>query len=105
MGAWDVEGENPWREAAEEKAGKKRREYEGRVSRMRAAYSALVAAGTRPTRRAVLDAMNADGGEEVGMAQLRAWTSDKAPWSPFRCDTDNGNALTDTARDPIDWGE
>ncbi len=105
MGGWDVEGENPWREAAEEKAGKKRREYEGRVSRMRAAYSALVASGTKPTRRAVLDAMNADGGEEVGMAQLRAWTSDKAPWSPFRCDTENGNALTDTARDPIDWGD
>ncbi len=85
LARFDVEGENPAREAMETRKAKARREQDECVAMIAGAVAECERDGVPPTRRAVLERIN-DGREgKVTMAQLKHWTTAQADWSPYRC--------------------
>lgn len=104
LASFDVEGENPWREASEKKSGKKKAELSERVASIRNAVTRCGADGVPATRANVLRRMN-EGlpeDEQETSEHLKNWTTgSKSPWSPFRCsDKEHGSVVYDSSEAP-----
>lgn len=107
LSRYDVEGENPVREAIDARKEKARAYQSERVSMMQDALRRCWADGVPATRRAVLERIN-EGRDEldaVTLTQLSNWTTSKAEWSPFRCSGKEHGSVMYDIREEDPWGD
>jgi hypothetical protein len=104
---FDVEGENPAREAIDARKEKAKQEQAERVNIMSDAVNKCAKNCIPATRKNVLEYINEGRSEdnEITATQLIRWTTSVSGWSPFRCsDKEHGNTIYDTRlEDP--WGD